>query len=73
MRNTSRREQNVLHSLDEIPEFATEDEEDEFWATHSLGPELLDQMGPPPPGLLPPPRPRSTAKPGATDRHRTVG
>ncbi|MGI8550331.1 MAG: hypothetical protein ACR2PL_05950 [Dehalococcoidia bacterium] len=34
----------------------TEDEVDAFWSTHSFGEGLLDQMGPPPEGLLPPPR-----------------
>ena len=36
-----------VHSLDEIPDFTNdvkEDEEDEFWATHCLGEELLGQM-----------------------------
>lgn len=52
----------VIHSTDEIPEFSIEDEEDAFWATHSLGPELLDRMGPPPEGLPPSPRVRKRAE-----------
>ena len=32
----------------------TEGEEAEFWSSHSLGQELLDQMEPVPEGLLPP-------------------
>jgi hypothetical protein len=48
-----------IQSLDEIPSFASEEEEAEFWATHSLGEELLDQMEPIPDGVLPPPRSRT--------------
>ncbi len=43
----------------EIPAFATEQEEADFWATHSLGMGVLEQMQPIPPGELPPPRPRT--------------
>ncbi|MBA2691633.1 MAG: hypothetical protein H0U65_03945 [Rubrobacter sp.] len=35
-----------INSWDEVPEFKSEDEEDEFWGKHSLGPALLDQMRP---------------------------
>jgi hypothetical protein len=45
----------VLRSMDDVPEFENEDQEAEFWATHELGDEIIDQMGPPPDGLLPPP------------------
>jgi hypothetical protein len=48
-----------INSLAEIPRFRTEDEEHEFWSTHSLGEALLDQMGPVEDGSLPPPRPRT--------------
>jgi len=48
-----------VNSLDEIPRFANEDEEHEFWSTHSLGQPLLDQMGPVDDGSLPPPRSRT--------------
>jgi len=34
----------VIHSLDEIPEFSTEDEEREWWATHDLSEQLYDQL-----------------------------
>ncbi|MBI5946737.1 MAG: hypothetical protein HY875_01195 [Chloroflexi bacterium] len=61
-----------IHSEDEIPEFATEAEEHAFWSTHSLGEELLEQFGPPPEGLLPPPRPRSTPVAVRFDRD-TIG
>lgn len=48
----------VVRSWDEVPDFKTEDEEAEFWATHDLGEEILEQMGPIPEGVLPPPRSR---------------
>ncbi len=47
-----------INSLDEIPDFASEAEEAEFWATHGLGPALLDQMGPLD-NVLPRARPRT--------------
>jgi hypothetical protein len=43
-----------IHSLEEIPEFTSEAEEAEFWATHSLGEELLERMEPIPEEILPP-------------------
>ncbi len=36
----------TVESLDDIPDFANEDEEAEFWATHGLGEALLEQMRP---------------------------
>lgn len=48
-----------VHSLEEIPEFAGEEEEARFWEEHALGEELLAKMAPPPEGLLPPARPRA--------------
>lgn len=33
-----------IQSWDEVPAFENEDEEDTFWATHSLGKELLKQF-----------------------------
>lgn len=48
-----------IHSIDEIPAQMSEDEEAEFWATHSLGPELLAKMEPVPDGILPPARERT--------------
>lgn len=33
-----------IHSFEEVPEFENEEEEAEFWATHSLGDGLLDKM-----------------------------
>ena len=50
-----------VESLDDIPDFANEDEEHAFWSTHSFGERLLEQMRP----LdevdddLPPPRERT--------------
>ena len=44
---------------EDIPQSMTEAEEQQFWATHSLAGELLEEFGPPPPGLIPP-RPRTT-------------
>lgn len=35
-----------INSWNEVPEFGSEDEEDEFWSTHALGPALLEQMRP---------------------------
>ncbi len=46
-----------IQSLEEIPDFTSEAEEAEFWATHSLGERLLDQMEPVPEDELPPSRP----------------
>lgn len=43
----------VIHSLNEIPAFADEAEEFEFWATHELGDEVIDPMGPLPEDVLP--------------------
>ena len=36
----------VLESWDDLPDFESEAEEAEFWATHELGPQILDAMGP---------------------------
>jgi hypothetical protein len=44
-----------VHGPDEVPHFATETEEAEFWDTHSLGEELL-ALGPVDDSFLPPPR-----------------
>ena len=49
-----------VNSPAEIPQFANEDEEAEFWATHSLGPGMLDNAKPDPLlDKLLPVRPRS--------------
>lgn len=47
----------------EVPAFANEDQEAEFWSTHELGPGLLTQMRPIEPngeGILPPAREERT-------------
>ncbi|HKH39317.1 MAG TPA: CopG family antitoxin [Rubrobacter sp.] len=48
-----------IQSREEIPQFANEAEEAEFWATHSLGEEFLAKMEPLPKDVLPPARPRT--------------
>ena len=48
-----------ISSWDDVPEFATEAEERDFWDTHGLGPgwtEVSEVRDP----RLPPPRPRTT-------------
>jgi hypothetical protein len=48
---------------EDIPAFASEEEEHRFWSTHQLAGELLDSMEPVPEegdDWLPPARPRST-------------
>jgi hypothetical protein len=56
MTTPRRRKRIEIHSWDEVPAFADEDEEAAFWAEHSLGQELLAAMTAPSPGLLPPAR-----------------
>lgn len=49
----------TIETWDDVPSFASEDEEAAFWATHDTGKPLLDQMQPIPPnggGELPPAR-----------------
>jgi len=48
-----------IKSPDEIPEFGTEEEEHEFWSTHSLSEGFFEKAEPIPEGVLPPPRPRT--------------
>ena len=48
-----------VQSSEEIPQFANEAEEAEFWATHSLSEAFLAKMDPLPEDVLPPPRPRT--------------
>jgi hypothetical protein len=49
----------TIHGWDEVPRFASEAEEADYWAGHELGEEPLAAMGPVPDGELPPPRPRT--------------
>jgi hypothetical protein len=39
-----------IQSFAHVPPFANEDEEAAFWATHVLGEEILESMGPLPEG-----------------------
>jgi len=48
-----------IQSREEIPQFANEAEEAEFWATHSLGEQFLAEMDALPEDVLPPVRPRT--------------
>ncbi len=41
-----RKELIEVHSPEEIPEFASEKEEAEFWSTHSLGDEFWEKAEP---------------------------
>ena len=50
----------TIQSLDEMPHFATEQEEAEYWATHSLSDDLWDTLPAPVPEWLPPARPRTS-------------
>jgi Protein of unknown function (DUF2281) len=45
-----------IHQWEEVPDFKSEAEEADFWSTHCLGDELLEQMEPLPEGILPLPR-----------------
>lgn len=62
----------MIHRLEEIPAFSTEDEEHAFWATHELAPELWERAEPLAPDELP--APRSVTRPVAIrfDEH-TLG
>src|SRR5207247_1549493 len=47
VRSTMPRRTNLIPvERQDIPEFATEDEEAKFWATHDLGPSLAAEMRP---------------------------
>lgn len=49
----------VVNRWDDVPRFASEDEEAAYWTTHQLGDRLLEQMSPDFDQDLPPPRPRT--------------
>jgi CopG antitoxin of type II toxin-antitoxin system len=59
MAQDTRKPRETLHSLDDIPAFASEAEEAAFWDDHGLGEEVLAAMAPLPDGVLPPARPRT--------------
>jgi hypothetical protein len=44
----SRSRTNVIRSLDQIPRFESEEDEDRFWSTHRFSRELLEQGSSPP-------------------------
>jgi predicted DNA binding CopG/RHH family protein len=46
----------VVQRMEDIPTFASEEEEAQYWSEHELSDELLDRMGPLGEDLLPPPR-----------------
>lgn len=50
---TNTRRLTEIQSWDEVPNFASEAEEAEFWSTHALGDALLDRMEPIPESELP--------------------
>jgi hypothetical protein len=49
----------IVHSLADIPTFASEAEENAYWQTHALSEELWATLPPVPEDELPPPRPRT--------------
>lgn len=53
----------TIHSWDEVPDFENEQEEHEFWGSHSLSEEMLEDFQSPLDGELPPPRPETRARP----------
>ncbi len=53
----------TIHSWDEVPEFENEREEHEFWGSHSLSGEMLENFRPPAEGELPPPRKQTIMRP----------
>jgi predicted DNA binding CopG/RHH family protein len=50
----------IIERLEDIPVFASEAEEANFWAQHQLSDALLAAMEPLDEQVLPPPRPRTT-------------
>ena len=59
MVHESRKRRETLHTLDNLPTFATEAEEAAFWDSRDLGEEVVARMGPLPDDVLPPARPRT--------------
>ena len=52
------KERIIVHSWDEVPVFANECEEHEFWSTHEMGDEFFENVEPDAEAELPPPRRR---------------
>jgi hypothetical protein len=44
MKYKKRTKMTIVHNLDEIPSFASEDEEREWWDTHELSDQLYDSL-----------------------------
>jgi hypothetical protein len=59
MTKTKTEASTVVHNFDEVPAFASEAEEVEYWDTHELGDEILSAMHRDADKRLPPPRPRT--------------
>ena len=55
---TNPRDANLIERWADVPVFTDEAEEDAFWASHSLGPSLLETFEPVTDPRLPPPRRR---------------
>lgn len=55
----ARRRMKVVRSWDDVPAFASEEQEAAFWASHELGEELLETMKPGTVKGLPKPRART--------------
>ncbi|MGH2587921.1 MAG: hypothetical protein ACRDJE_23620 [Dehalococcoidia bacterium] len=58
----------VIKSLAEIPDFDSEEEEQDFWDTHTLSTKLLDELPEPPPEMMPPVRDKKPVPPQRYDR-----
>lgn len=57
---TDERGMKEINSWDEVPQFKSEKEEQEWWDEHTIGEKLLDTFEPVKDGKLPMPRPRKT-------------
>jgi hypothetical protein len=62
-----------VHSLEAIPELASEEEEARFWAEHGLGEALLEAMSPPRRASCPRPVPGAGSSPCAWTRTSSGG
>ena len=49
----------IIERIEDIPAFASEAEEAQFWDTHTFSDALLETFGTIEDGVLPPPRPRT--------------
>jgi len=52
----SARSMDVVQRLEDVPDFETEAQEADFWATHELSEDILEAMRPLESGILPQPR-----------------